>query len=602
MSIKSIKSDVSSVVTSDKLYRFDLDSFDESHTLPKTGSKQSGITLFQKPCVSSTTKKPEFTSSAQVWIKVKHNGVSRLLALHQEEFSIVLQKAFQLAPSNEIVGLLAHAQKFCQNCTDDIPPAILSISSLELGYHPYDLLPRVFYQPNVAEENSLNREQICRIEFELLLQPSQEKPMGQLSQSTRHSRVHPPSFHKFEANNEVGYETDDEFYEETVSIKKDLRVAETHTDWLVEYVYNLVKSKQLSILQGETILENRLDLIVAKSFVVARWIQDESYFINILASMADEMMRQDIGFVEIDTEPIRYSELEQLLVVAEILAENDKISSDEYILLVKSILDKSVWIKKIYFEYHNYHRNQCAREKAQFVNNTSATEYIYSALCELAHLLFDAHDSFSQTSEQKENKSSYFDLSLKQVLLHGVESLVTKKLLSRSDFLVLLELFENDDELLLSSCGLFRRTRNSADLEAHILNRLHLYYGASDAESASTSCTGSYSKDDDSLVLVQDEKASSISQTLSSAEKKSDSSSENLAFPLVNNDYNDMTGVINGIALLLDQHRISKDAAAALVTSFAMGKNPLLNEIKERFNQNKDVDSFQKLVRTSVHI
>jgi len=519
----------------------------------------------------------------KMWIKLNHNGILRILALPDElfqstakksnivsqDFSSIIHAAFDLSHTDQVIGLVA---VFKDDFSENYPPVIIPITALSLGHHPLDLLP------NYENEMSFT----SNIEYNILLRKSESDGSSFLRGET--TQVKPNSPHA----------TTEFCFDESENAQEHIK------DHLELYVYKLLEFREISPLHGTVLLkhlhesetdENVIDLLIAKSLVVSKWKKEEIYFINALKSIAETLLEPNTANEIKKPAFMLFSDLKLVFDVAEELVLLGEISKNQYIYLLTCIIERDEVIENVLINY----KFESKKEVFDSKDTDSLSRYfLLSSLRGFAQTMSNEHEKYNPGNIE----ASLPTLSMKQILLQGIERLVLKKRIRKSDFTLLLDLFEKDDMALLSSCYLFQVNKNINGLENSLVERLELFQTAG---SKTLSDLIPYSRENTTKespytneVFIEEEKESVT------FDNKGESKHNQLILKQEENLCNKI--ILHGVNLLLSQKRISKEAAGALVTSFSCKSNPILCLLEQNYERNGNMEEVLQMVSRFINI
>uniref|UniRef100_A0A7S2LLH6 Uncharacterized protein n=1 Tax=Leptocylindrus danicus TaxID=163516 RepID=A0A7S2LLH6_9STRA len=399
----------------------------------------------------------------------------------------------------------------------------------------------------------------------------------------------------FGSNSVSTTENDDGFVEEETPLE--VEDFEAMKDFLVTFISSYTETEEeekddescdtIMIPQRYSEVLQRLvlngDGVIRAAYAVSEFCDDDEYLRCMMCTIAHNVIMEEEddreGVIEVE---VSHQELENILDVAEVLAEQQALPVGQFVALVHAILVRDETI----LHAHGLYKNVS--------DPSDSIDVLLGALFEIGLSLrpvlrSDKLVEVERAAEEEESvtpQSDIFDLAVV-----SAEKLVLEGRMSCEDKEILLCLVDDRDECLESACKLYIDDLNASEFESVLLLRIkiarkHFNDLADLEESYEGECRkrleGLSSNGNDEMV---DEENVSVSVA------ESDDT-----ISVVKTETNVAREILNTATRIMVQHgRVSEEGAAALLASFDMG-NPVLEKICANFVKGGEASVFMDLL------
>ena len=328
-------------------------------------------------------------------------------------------------------------------------------------------------------------------------------------------------------------------------------------------------------------LVNEGDGVVRSAYLVSEYCNDDEYLRCMMCTIAyNALLETEPDFEENTT--LTHKDLEEILDVAHVIAEQKALPSGKFIALLHAILIRELPIYHAYSLYLNVH------------DSTEAVDVLLGALYEIGLSLFpvsrtdklveieasdddctDASNASAEDVDELKEIDSEFELA--EVT---AEKLLVEGRFTEADKEIVLELIEDNDECLRAACNLCVEDLDVEEFESILINRTDIARRHKHSENSQQ----------DQMNFSEED--INISKHIDGESNKDD---------YVDEENVDMYGLLEeATRLLVLYKKISNDAAIALKKSWELG-NPVLRKICQRFVNGGTSTLFMQMVNIYLH-
>lgn len=395
----------------------------------------------------------------------------------------------------------------------------------------------------------------------------------------------------FEGNSVSATENDDGFIEEETPLE--VEDFEALKNFLLTFIssYTEVEGDDEDDESCDTIMIPRRytdvlqrlvlngDGVIRAAYAVSEFCDDDEYLRCMMCTVAHNVIMEEDddreGVIEIE---ICHRELENILDVAEVLAEQQTLPVGQFVALVHAILVRDETI----LHAHELYKNVS--------DPSDSIDVLLGGLFEIGLSLrpvqrTDKLVEVERGAEEAASTGEIFELAVV-----SAEKLVLEGRISAEDKEILLCLVDDRDACLEAACKLYIDDLNAGEFESVLLTRIkiarkHLNDLAELEDSYNVDCRKRVEEfsNEGNDELVDEDDAPSFAESIDTVS-------------IVKTKSNVEREVLDTATRILVQHgRVNEEGASALLASFDMG-NPVLEKICTNFVKGGEASVFMDLV------